>query len=93
MVDASREQTVGVQQIWQLTQGAKGVDLDLGDKSEKSQRSKLGRLLVRMRDRIFDGRRVTAAKPLHGAAQWRLRLATAVTAEEAPVVEEALEWV
>ena len=67
------EQTVGVQQIWQLTQGTNGVDLDLGDKSEKSQRSKLGRLLARLRDRIFDGRRVTAAPPLKGAARWRLR--------------------
>jgi hypothetical protein len=86
------EQAVGVQQIWQLTQGTHGVDLDLGDKTEKSQRTRLGKLLGRMRDRIFDGRRVTAAKPLKGAARWRLRPAVSTPAAEPKAVKEAHEW-
>jgi putative DNA primase/helicase len=65
-------QAVGVQQIWALTQGPDGVDLDLGDKDERSQRTRLGKLLSRMRDRIFDTRRLTTAAPFRRAAQWRL---------------------
>src|SRR5262249_26720528 len=38
---------VGVKEIWQLTQGDSAVDLDLGDKGEKSQRTRLGKLLGR----------------------------------------------
>jgi hypothetical protein len=54
------DETVGVKEIWQLTQGPEGIELDLGDKGERSQRTKLGKMLGTMRDRIFDGRRITA---------------------------------
>lgn len=64
--------TVGVQEIWALTQGEPRVDVDLGDKGEPSQRVRLGKLLARMRDRIFDGYRVTSAKSVRNAQQWRL---------------------
>ena len=67
------DEPVGVQKIWMLTQGERGIDLDLGDKNEKSQRTRLGKMLGRMRDRIFDEYRVLHAKPVHGAQQWRLR--------------------
>jgi putative DNA primase/helicase len=67
-----RSQTVGVQEIWALTQGEPSVDVDLGDKGERSQRTRLGKLLGRMRDRIFNGYRVTAATSLRRAQQWRL---------------------
>jgi putative DNA primase/helicase len=67
------DKPVGVQDIWALTQGDMGVDLDLGDKGERSQRTRLGKTLGRMRDRIFGGYRVTAAGSFRGAQRWRLR--------------------
>jgi putative DNA primase/helicase len=63
---------VGVKDVWTLTQGEHGIDFDLSDKNERAQRTRLGRMLGRMKDRIFDGHRVSNAGTLHGAQQWRL---------------------
>ena len=54
-----------------------GIDLDLGDKSERSQRIRLGRMLGDLRDRhyqIADGVvvRVAGGGTLNRAQQWQL---------------------
>ncbi len=67
------DKPVGVQDVWALTLGHRGVDLDLGDKGERSQRTRLGKMVGRMRDRIFGGYRVTTAGSFRGAQRWRLR--------------------
>jgi hypothetical protein len=82
------EQPVGVRDIWELTQGPHGVELDLGDKGDRSQRTRLGKLLGRMRDRVFDDHRVTAASPLNGSARWRLRPAVVTASVALPAVDE-----
>ena len=73
---------VGVRDIWDLIQ-TESIDLDLGEKSEKSQRTRLGKLLGRMRDRIFDGRRVQNAGTDGRAAVQLYRLVEAQRADVA----------
>jgi putative DNA primase/helicase len=63
---------VGVQDIWGLAAvGAESV-IDLGFGSERSQRTKLGLLLARMRDRVLADYRISAAGRVQGAQRWRL---------------------
>lgn len=62
---------VGVKEIWALSQEA-AVELDLGTEGERSQRTRLGKLLGRMRDRVFGVYRVAPAGELHGSQRWRL---------------------
>ena len=63
---------VGVQEIWALLQEESGIDLDLGDKGERSQRTRLGRRLTQLRDRPFGGRRLVRGGERKRAQQWRL---------------------
>lgn len=71
------EAEVGVSQLWPLVAPADPangdlLDLGLGDGSERSQRTKLGRLLAEARDRQYDGVRITAAGTFRRAGHWRL---------------------
>jgi hypothetical protein len=79
---------VGVADLLRLTQGPGGIDLDLGDQGPRSQRTRLGKLLGRMRDRVFDGLRVTAGARVHGSQTWRLCGVTAATTEGGPAQQE-----
>jgi hypothetical protein len=48
------------------------LPLDLGDNGERSQRTKLGKLVSAMRDRCIAGHRIVASSPVKGTARWRL---------------------
>ena len=48
------------------------IPLDLGDRGERSQRTRLGKLLHAQRDRVFDGYRITTDRKVEGAQGWRL---------------------
>lgn len=65
---------VGVSDLWQLVAPADGdpLDLGLGDGSERSQKTRLGKLLAEVRDRQFDGRRIVSAGTKKRAQLWRL---------------------
>jgi putative DNA primase/helicase len=70
-------QSVGVADLWSLINAeaaptADIIPLDLGDKGERSQRTRLGKLLHAQRDRVFDGRRITPDRKVEGAQHWRL---------------------
>lgn len=58
---------VGVADLYPLAE-----ELGLGEGSERSQRSRLGRLLRTNRDRSFAGLRVEAAGSYQGAARWQI---------------------
>jgi hypothetical protein len=62
---------VGVADLWTLVQGA-DLDLGLGDGSERSQRTRLGKRIGEMRDRHFADRRIEEAGTARGSQQWRL---------------------
>lgn len=67
---------VGVADLYRIV-ADEGLDLDLGDKSERSQRIRLGRLLGELRDRQYrlPGDlivRIAAAGTLFRAQQWQL---------------------
>jgi hypothetical protein len=62
---------VGVGDLFNLI--TSDLPLDLGDKGERSQRTKLGRLIGSMRDRCFAGYRIVAALPEKRVARWQLR--------------------
>jgi hypothetical protein len=64
-------QPVGVADLWAIVQAA-DLDLGLGDGSERSQRTRLGRRLGQARDRQFDGYRIVDAGTLQRAQQFRL---------------------
>ncbi len=50
--DAHNEREVGVKELWRLVD--KGdADLNLGDGSERSQRTRMGKILANLRDRMF----------------------------------------
>ncbi len=66
------EKGVGVAQLWELNEQLEDP-VDLGDGKEKSQKTKLGKILVNMRDRQYDGLRITLAGTTQGAKRWRLR--------------------
>ena len=46
--------------------------LDLGEGLERSRRTRLGKALSKMRDRVFDGHVIRAAGTYQGAQRWRL---------------------
>lgn len=69
--------SVGVADLWSLINAegsprADAIPLDLGDKGERSQRTRLGKLLHAHRDRVFNGRRITPDRKVEGAQHWRL---------------------
>lgn len=67
---------VGVSDLWQVVAPVDGdpLDLGLGDGSERSQKTRLGKLLGEIRDRQYDGLRVERAGERKGAHLWRLVL-------------------
>lgn len=60
---------VTIGQLWTL---AEMSDLDLGSGSERSQRTRLGRLISAQRDRVIGDYRVRSAGVSHQAAKWHL---------------------
>jgi hypothetical protein len=73
---------VGVADLFLLTQEQKLLDSELGDKGERSQRSRLGHALARMVDRVFgDLRMEGAGSDHHECKLYRLRR---VGREDAP---------
>ena len=62
---------VGVGQLFPLISEGQ-IDLDLGDGSDRSQRSKLGRVVVRWRDTVIDGFRIVSAGDRQRAQLWKL---------------------
>ncbi len=69
-----RHQAVGVSDLWPLVDptATDSVDLHLGNGPLRSQQTKFGQQLRRMRDRVFAGFRIQVAGQRHGALQWRL---------------------
>jgi hypothetical protein len=65
------DREVGVSELWKLVTQL-DQSLDLGDKGEKSQRTRLGIMLKQVRDRQFETWRITAGRPVNGAQQWKL---------------------
>jgi putative DNA primase/helicase len=72
--DAHGNASVGVSDLYKIVYPMDGepLELDLGDKSEKSQKTKLGKLLVQMRDRQFNGKRIVRDGTLQRAQLWQL---------------------
>ncbi len=67
--DKHGDKAVGVADLYPLAVEV----LELGDGSERSQRTRLGRShLVRLRDRVVAGHRVCEADKYQGAQRWRL---------------------
>jgi hypothetical protein len=73
--DARGDGEVGVSDIYTLVAPTDGdpIDLDLGKENERSQKIRLGKMLQQMRDRQFDGKRITRGGTRQRAQQWRLR--------------------
>ena len=67
-------QQVGVVKLYEIASPAFGdpIDLNLGDGNERSQKTRLGRLLVLNRDKRFGGLMITADGTKQGAQQWKL---------------------
>ncbi len=70
---------VGVSALWEIASAPDSL-LPLGDKGERSQRMRLGKLLARLRDRRYQLKEdltvcIAAAGVVHQATQWRLRKA------------------
>jgi putative DNA primase/helicase len=57
--------------IWHVIQSSE-LPIDLGSGNERSQTSRLGRLLVEMRERVIGNYRVIRGNPLQGRQRWRL---------------------
>jgi hypothetical protein len=66
-----KDRAVGVSELFVLTLGLDS-DIDLGDGSDRSQRIRLGKLLLAQRGRVFGDMKITEAGKLKGASQWRL---------------------
>jgi hypothetical protein len=71
-----QETPVGVAALWEIASSPEST-LPLGEKGERSQRTRLGTLVRQLRDRRYqlgDGLTVCikAAGKISGAAQWRL---------------------
>ena len=73
--DEYGETEVGVADLFSIVAPAKGdpVELDLGDKGERSQKIRLGILLVNNRDRQFDGKRIVRGGTKDRAQLWCLQ--------------------
>lgn len=69
--DKYSDRAAGVADLFALL--SDDVTLDLGDKGERSQRTRLGKLIGSMRDRVFAGYRIVQAEPVRGAQRWRLK--------------------
>ncbi len=81
--DTFRSRDVGVAELFGLMNPGDGdpIDLGLGDGSDRSQKSRLGRRLVEMRDRRFGVHQVCAGRKYQGAQQWKLVSHEAVAGE------------
>ena len=69
------ESPVGVAQLWSLltpAEGADPIDLDLGDGTDRALRTRFGKRMASMRDRVFGEVRILAAGKAEGANLWRL---------------------
>lgn len=62
---------VAVSELWTLVSEA-DIPLPIGDGNERSQRTRLGILLSKNRDRQFDGLRITEGEGRKGANTWKL---------------------
>jgi len=74
--DRFENREIGVSELWDLISDL-DEPLDLGQGTEKSQKTRLGMLLVRMRDRQFDNLRIVKAGERQRAKIWRLLDTTA----------------
>lgn len=63
------DKPVGVRDLYQLVTDQSLLDSVIGDKGERSQRSRLGRALTRSVDRVFDTHRLTAVGEDHAGCQ------------------------
>jgi putative DNA primase/helicase len=72
--DVHANAAVGVSDLYKIVYPMDGepLELDLGDKSERSQKTKLGKLLVQMRDRQFNGKRIIRNGTHQRAQLWQL---------------------
>jgi hypothetical protein len=67
------QETTG-SELWSLISDQEDIvaGLGLGSATERGLRTQFGQQLVKMRDRIVNGRRVVACGHLHGARRWKL---------------------
>lgn len=71
--DRYTDTEVGVGELWALVSAEDaGIDLDLGPGTDRSQRTRFGKLLIQQRDRQHGAWRIVEGRKLHGAKQWRL---------------------
>ena len=71
--EAHGETPVGVAELFPLALKADGIDLGTG--SERSQRIRFGKALMRQRDRVVGDHRITQGGSEHGATRWVLERA------------------
>ena len=69
--DRFGERPVGVGQLFPMVIQAE-IDLTLGDGSERSQRSRLGKVLARCRDTVIGEYQIVSAGDRRGAQLWKL---------------------
>jgi putative DNA primase/helicase len=67
-------QEVGVSKLYKIVAPINGdpIDLNLGDGTERSQKTRLGRLLMKNRNRKFGALTIVASGTKKGAQQWKL---------------------
>lgn len=68
-------QEVSTADVWNLVNPADGgdsLDLGLGDQSDRSQKTRLGKLLYARRDQRFGDLQLVPTRKKQGAAMWRL---------------------
>ena len=67
-------QEVGVSELYKIVSPINGdpIDLNLGDGTERSQKTRLGRLLMKNRNRKFGALTIVASGTKKGAQQWKL---------------------
>jgi hypothetical protein len=87
------DESVGVRELFDLVTREKLLDDEIGDKGERSQRTRLGKALGKAADRVFDEFRLERAGGDHGNIQhYRLRKmdkpAPPPAADEPAVVDE-----
>lgn len=63
------DEEVGVAELWAI---ADPIDLALGDGTDRSQKTRLGKRLTQMRDRQFNDLRLVRGGEWKGAQRWRL---------------------
>ena len=62
---------IGISDLWKIVD-ANGIEINLGQGNERSQKTRLGILLVKLRDRQFGSFRITEGPSKNGARTWRL---------------------